>query len=296
MASETTVAVVGLGVMGAPMAKNLVRAGYGVIGYNRTPAKAEALAAHGVRPVTTLREAVENSDVIITNLPDSPDVEAVVTAPDGVLAHGRRGALWIDMSTIRPDVARDLAVQAAERGIEALDAPVSGGERGAIEATLSVMVGGEVAAFERARPVLDALGRTVVHVGPSGAGQTTKAANQLIVAGTIQLVAEALVFLRAHGVDTDAAVPVLGGGRASSRILAQDAGRMLSHDFTPGFRVDLHHKDLGIVTNAAREAGVAIPLGSVVAQLMGTLRAQGSGDLDSTALMALTEALSGRES
>ncbi|MBB5788364.1 2-hydroxy-3-oxopropionate reductase [Jiangella mangrovi] len=295
----TAIGFIGLGVMGGPMAANLVKAGFDVTGFNRSPAKVERLVAAGGRGATSAAEAVEGADVVVTMLPDSPDIEAVLLGgsgkgDDGVLARLAPGTVVVDMSTIRPDVARSLAAAGAERGIGVLDAPVSGGEQGAVDATLSVMVGGEAATFDTARPVLDAVGRTIVHVGPAGAGQTVKAANQLIVGGTLQLVSEALVFLDAHGVDRSRAVEVLAGGLAGSAVLDRKAPAMLARNFDPGFRVDLHHKDLGIVTAAAREAGVAIPLGALVATLMASLRAQGHGDLDHGALLLQVEQLSGR--
>ncbi|GAB2736005.1 NAD(P)-dependent oxidoreductase [Amycolatopsis magusensis] len=290
MSEQRTVAVIGLGIMGGPMAANLVRAGHDVIGYNRSREKVDALVAQGGRGAGSVAEAVTGADVVLTMLPDSPDVEGVA---GDLLANARPGALWIDASTIRPDVAARLNGAATERGIRMVDAPVSGGEAGAVEGSLSIMVGGTAEDVEAARPVLDAVGSTIVHVGPAGSGQTVKAANQLIVAGTIQLVAEALVFLDAHGVDAEAAVEVLAGGLAGNRILDRKAAGMIAGDYTPGFRVDLHHKDLGIVTSAAREAGVAIPLGAVVAQLMGALRARGHGSLDHSALRLLVEELSG---
>jgi 2-hydroxy-3-oxopropionate reductase len=292
----TTVAVIGLGIMGAPMATNLVKAGFDVIGYNRSRAKVDRLVEQGGRGAADVAEAVREADVVLTVLPDSPDVEAVVLGEGGVLDSARPGALLVDASTIRPDVSVRLAEAARARGLRAVDAPVSGGEAGAIEGSLSIMVGGEDADVVAARPVLEAVGSTVVHVGPAGSGQTVKAANQLIVAGTIELVAEALVFLEAHGVDTEAAVQVLAGGLAGNRILDRKAAGMIARQFTPGFRVDLHHKDLGIVTGAAREAGVAIPVGALVAQLMGALRAEGHGSLDHSALLLLVEQLSGRRS
>lgn len=290
----TNVAVIGLGIMGLPMAINLVKAGHNVIGFNRSPARIDQLVAAGGRGAANIIEAVREADVVITMLPDSPDVEDVVNGPDGVFANTPADATWIDTSTIRPDVTVRLANAAREAGLKAVDAPVSGGEAGAIEGTLSIMVGGDAADVEAIRGVLDAMGSTVVHVGPAGSGQTVKAANQLIVAGTIQLVAEALVFLEAHSVDTQAAVTVLAGGLAGNRILDRKAASMLERRFEPGFRVDLHHKDLGIVTAAARAAGVAIPLGAVVAQLMGALRAEGHGSLDHSALLLLVEQMSGR--
>jgi len=290
----TTVAVIGLGIMGGPMAANLLTAGYDVVGYNRSSDKVEKLVSRGGRGAADAAEAVRDADVVLTVLPDSPDVEAVVLGEGGVLDAAKAGTLLIDASTIRPDVSVRLAEAARARGLRAVDAPVSGGEAGAIEGTLSIMVGGTADDVAAARPVLEAVGSTVVHVGPAGSGQTVKAANQLIVAGTIQLVAEALVFLEAHGVDTQAAVEVLAGGLAGNRILDRKAAGMITRQFRPGFRVDLHHKDLGIVTSAAREAGVAIPVGALVAQLMGALRAEGHGSLDHSALLLLVEQLSGR--
>jgi 2-hydroxy-3-oxopropionate reductase len=204
--------------------------------------------------------------------------------------------LIIDFSSIRPDVTTALAAQAAERGFRLIDAPVSGGEAGAVNAALSIMVGGTPEDFDSAKPILDVVGKTVVHVGPNGSGQTVKAANQLIVAGNIQLLAEAIIFLEAYGVDTKAAVEVLGGGLAGSAVLNQKAQKMLDRSFDPGFRIELHHKDLGIVTAAAREAGVVAPLGALVAQLMASARANGDGGLDHSALLRGVERLSGRSS
>jgi len=290
----TTIAFIGLGIMGGPMAGHLVDAGHDVIGHNLSRAAVDALVARGGRAATSTADAVREADVVITMVPDSPDVDALVSGEDGVYANARPGALHIDCSTIRPDVARRVAEAGAERGIRVVDAPVSGGQAGAVEATLSIMVGGTAADVEAARPILATLGATVVHVGPAGSGQTVKAANQLIVAGNMQLLAEALVFLEAHGVDTDAATTVLAGGLAGSTVLDRKAAGMRARDFAPGFRVDLHHKDLGIVTAAAREAGVAIPLGAHVAQLMGSLRAQGHGALDHSALLLQVDQLSGR--
>lgn len=282
--------------MGMPMAHNLRRAGFDVVGYNRSRGKVDRFVADGGRGASSIREAVTGADIVMTNLPDSPDVETVMLGDDGVLAHAAEGTLLIDFSTIRPDTARIVHAQAAERGVAALDAPVSGGEKGAIDGTLAVMVGGDAAAFERAGEAFDAVGKTVVHVGPAGSGQTVKAANQLLVAGALELVAESIVFLEANGVDTEAGLRVLAGGRARNAILANEAERILRRDFTPGFRVELHHKDLGIMQAAARDAGVAIPLGGHVAQLVASLQAQGLGQQDSAALLTLVEQLSGRGS
>ena len=291
----TRIAFIGLGIMGSPMACNLVRAGHDVVGYTRTPAKSEPLMTAGGAATDTLAEAVTDAEAIITMLPDSPDVQAVILGDEGVLAHAKPGALIIDMSTIRPDVARKVAEEATAHGFRALDAPVSGGEPAAIEGTLSIMIGDEATDFEAAQPILEAVGSTIVHVGPAGAGQTVKAANQLIVAGTIELVSEALVLLEAYGLDTELALSVLAGGLAGSTVLQRKSAGMRACNFAPGFRVDLHHKDLGIVVDTAREAGVAIPLGAAVAVLMGALRAQGDGSLDHSALLLGVERRSGRQ-
>ena len=290
----SSIAFIGLGVMGMPMACNLLAAGFKVIGVNRSPQKSAAFVERGGRSSSTVAEAVAGADVVITMLPDSSDVEQVVVGEGGVLEHARAGTLLIDASTIRPETSRGVAEAAGDKGVRVLDAPVSGGEAGAIEGTLSIMVGGDQADFDDARPVLDAVGSTIVHVGPAGAGQTVKAANQLIVAGNIELLSEAIVFLGAHGVDLDAAVRVIGGGLAGSTVLDRKSAGMLARRFDPGFRVDLHHKDLGIVLDAARAAGVAIPLGAHVADMMTALRAQGGGTLDHSALLLQVERLSGR--
>ncbi|HWD42945.1 MAG TPA: 2-hydroxy-3-oxopropionate reductase [Actinomycetota bacterium] len=290
----TTVGFIGLGIMGGPMAANLVEAGFEVVGHNRSPDPVRRLEERGGRGADGVAAAVAEAEVVVTMLPDSPDVEAVALGDDGIYARARPGTLHLDMSTIRPEVARRLAAAGAERGLRVLDAPVSGGEQGAVDATLSIMVGGDRRDVDDARPVLEAVGRTVVHVGPAGAGQTVKAANQLIVAGTLELVAEAIVFLEASGVDTEAAVEVLAGGLAGSAVLERKAPAMLRRDFTPGFRVELHHKDMGIVTAAAREAGAVIPLGAAIAQLLASLQARGDGGLDHSALLKLVEELSGR--
>ena len=288
----TTIGFIGLGIMGAPMAANLVQAGFDVVGCNRSRAKVEDLVAMGGRGAADIAGAVQAADIVITMLPDSPDVLEVVLGADGVLAHSRPGQLLIDMSTIRPEASREIASAGGEVGLSTLDAPVSGGEAGAIDGSLSIMVGGTPTDVEAALPVLRAMGTTIVHVGPSGAGQTVKAANQLIVAGHLQLLAEALVFLEASEVDPEAAVQVLGGGLAGSAVLTRKAPAMLARDFTPGFRLALHHKDLGILTQAAREAGVVIPLGATVAQLVAALVARGDGQLDHSALLKLTTELS----
>jgi len=291
----STIAFIGLGIMGGPMAGHLVQAGHTVVGHNRSPAPVQRLVEAGGQGAESVAEAVSEADVIITMVPDSPDVEGLALGDDGIYANARSDAIHLDMSSIRPDVSVRLAEAGRERGIRVLDAPVSGGEAGAKEAKLSIMVGGEEADFKEARPILEAVGSTIVYVGPAGSGQTVKAANQLIVAGTIELVAEAIVFLEAYGVDIEAAIAVLAGGLAGNRILDRKGASMLARQFEPGFRINLHHKDMGIVTEAARAKGVAIPLGALTAQLVGAVRAQGEGGLDHSALLKGVERLSGRD-
>ncbi len=286
---------IGLGIMGGPMAANLVAAGHEVTGYNRSRAKVDRLVQQGGTAAATVAEAVRGADVVVTMLPDSPDVEAVVTAEDGVLAHLPAGTLLIDFSTIRPDVARQVAEAAADKGVRMLDAPVSGGEPKAVDGTLSIMAGGSEDTFAAAREVLDVVGSTIVHVGPAGAGQTVKAANQLMVAGNIGLLAEALVFLESYGVDTKAGLEVLGGGLAGSAVLDAKGSKMRDREFGPGFRLELHHKDMGIVQAAAREAGLTIPLGSLVSQLVAAANAQGDGALDHSGLLRQINNLNGRD-
>jgi len=235
---------------------------------------------------------VHASDVVITMLPDSPDVEDVVLGDGGVFANAAPGLLYIDMSTIRPDVAVRIAQSAEAKSINALDAPVSGGEAGAVEGSLSIMVGGSKEAYERARTVLTAMGRTIVHVGPAGSGQTVKAANQLIVAANLQGLAEAVVFLEAHGVELPSALEVLGGGLAGSAVLERKSQNMIERSFNPGFRLSLFQKDMGIVQAAAREKGVTTLLGSLLAQMISSLVARGDGDLDHSAMIRLVDELS----
>lgn len=290
----TNIAFIGLGIMGSPMACHLVRAGHAVVGFNRSPARTSALVEAGGVAAESIEEAVKGVDVVAVMVPDSPDVEDVMLGEGGIFTHAQPGTLIIDFSSIRPDVTRHLAEEASRRGLRLIDAPVSGGEAGAKNASLSIMVGAADDDFVTAKPILEVVGKTIVHVGPNGAGQTVKAANQLIVAGNIQLLAEALTFLRAYGVDLDAAVKVLGGGLAGSAVLDQKAGKMIARNFDPGFRIELHHKDMGIVTSAAREADVVIPLGAVVAQLMASALANGDGALDHCGLLLGVERLSGR--
>ncbi|SEF21729.1 2-hydroxy-3-oxopropionate reductase [Amycolatopsis pretoriensis] len=285
---------IGLGVMGAPMAAHLVAAGHDVSGYDVHAAAGEKLQAAGGRAASGVADAVAGADVVITMLPNHPQVEEVVLAAGGVLDAAEPGALLIDMSTIRPETSIAVAEAARDKKIRVLDAPVSGGQAGAEQASLSIMVGGSEEDFEAAKPVFDALGKTVVHVGPHGAGQVVKAANQLVVGGIYGLVAEAIVLLEASGVDAAVGLDVLAGGLAGSRILELKRKSMVEREFAPGFRIDLHHKDMGIALAAARQADVALPLTGLVAQLVAAGRAMGYGSLDHSALLKVAEQLSGR--
>jgi 2-hydroxy-3-oxopropionate reductase len=285
---------IGLGIMGAPMAAHLATAGHQVTGYARRPPAAQRLTEAGGTAVGSTAEAVTGAEVVITMLPNHPEVEEVVLGDDGVLANATDGLLLIDMSTIRPETSVEIAERGAERGVRSLDAPVSGGQAGAENASLSIMVGGDAADFTAAEPLFDILGGTIVHVGPHGAGQTVKAANQLVVAGIYALVSEAIVLLEGSGVDAKAGLDVLAGGLAANRILDQKRATMLARQFTPGFRIDLHDKDMGIAVAAARKAGVALPVTGLTAQLMAAAKAMGLGDLDHSALLTVVERLSGR--
>lgn len=290
----STIAFIGLGIMGSPMAVHLQNAGHDVVGYNLHPDKTQPLVEAGGRAAGSIAEAVGDVEIVAVMVPDSPDVQDVLLGEEGVFASAKEGTLVIDFSSIRPDVTVELAKAARAKGFRLLDAPVSGGEAGAKNAALSIMVGGDAADFETAKPLFDAVGKTIVHVGGNGAGQTVKAANQLIVAANIEALAEAVVFLEAYGVDLGPALDVLGGGLAGSKVLDQKRDNMAGRNFEPGFRIDLHHKDMGIVTSAAREAGVVVPLGGLVAQLMASARANGDGGLDHSGLLRGVERLSGR--
>ncbi|NUS90151.1 MAG: 2-hydroxy-3-oxopropionate reductase [Streptomyces sp.] len=294
-ATSRKIAFIGLGIMGGPMAANLVRAGHTVTGYNRSRAAIDTLVAAGGRGADSIAEAVSDAEVVITMVPADQQVKEVVLGEGGVLEHAAPGTLLIDMSSITPQTSLEVAAAARDKGLRTLDAPVSGGEAGAIEGVLSIMVGGDPDDFADAGPVFEALGTTIVHVGPHGAGQTVKAANQLMVAIHLQALAEAVVFLENAGVDLEAALEVLGGGLAGSTVLARKRDAVLGRDFKPGFRIDLHHKDMGIVTDAARAVGAPLPVGAVVAQLVASARACGDGGLDHSALLRGVERLAGRD-
>ncbi len=279
--------------MGTAMARNLVRAGHELIVHNRTRTKAEQLAKDGAKISDAPREVAEKSDIIITMVPGPPEVEEVVAGEDGMLEGAREGCLIVDMSTSSPVLARRLFRAAKDRGVGMLDAPVSGGDIGAAEATLSIMVGGDEDDFWRARPLFEAMGETVVHVGGPGAGQVVKACNQIVVALVIEAVSEALVLGSKAGVKPEKVIEVLSGGLAANKILGVKAEKLISHDFAPGGKVEYHRKDLGIALAAGREDGAALPATALVDQMFGALVAKGRSGWDHSALITLIEEGSG---
>lgn len=288
-----TVGFIGLGVMGLPMAGHLATAGYVVRGYSRSPETRRAARSRGVTAAGSVAEAVTDADVVITMLPDSPDVRTVALGGGGIIEHLRRGATYIDMSTISPRIAREVSQAFAEAGIRTLDAPVSGGQAGAEEASLSIMVGGETETLDASRPLLETLGRSIIHVGPAGAGQVVKAANQIAVATHLQALAEVVVFLEAQGIDVATGLEAIAGGLGGSTVISRKGPPVLAGSFTPGFRSELHDKDLGIVAEAARETNTVLPVTATVAQLMRSLVARGDGGLDHSALVQLARTMNG---
>jgi 2-hydroxy-3-oxopropionate reductase len=282
--------------MGKPMSLNLLKAGYPVVVHSRSPGPVLEVEKQGAKTASSPSEVAAAAGVVITMLPDTPDVEKVLTAENGVFAGMGPGALIIDMSTISPVVTRRLAAEAERRGATMLDAPVSGGDIGAINATLSIMVGGPEAAFQKALPIFEALGKNIIHIGESGAGQICKACNQLVAAQTIQAVSEALVLAAKAGVDAAKVRQALLGGFAQSRILEVHGQRMLDHTFIPGFRAALHLKDLEITLATGREYGVPLPGTAQTTELYKALLAAGHGDDDNSALFLVIEEMAGKGS
>jgi 2-hydroxy-3-oxopropionate reductase len=282
-----TIGFIGLGIMGKPMARNLLRAGYPLIVLNRSRAPMDELAGEGAQTGSSPQDLAARSDVVITMLPDSPDVESVALGSDGIIAGIRDGALWIDMSTIAPATTKRVAAELARKNVTSVDAPVSGGEKGAIDAALSIMVGGSDEAFERAKPIFEALGKNIVHVGELGAGQVTKACNQIVVGVTIEAVAEALTLAELSGVDPNKVRAALLGGFAQSKILEVHGQRMIDRTFNPGFKARLHRKDMNIAANAGDEHGIDLAATKLVRERFDQLIARGDGDRDHSALRTL---------
>jgi 2-hydroxy-3-oxopropionate reductase len=291
MESKPTVGLIGLGIMGRPMARNLLKSGYALTVHDLDRAAVDELAAEGAVAGASPAGVAAATDVLVTMLPDSPQVREVYAGPNGAFEALRPGWLAVDMSSISPGTARELAAAAAAGGAELLDAPVSGGEPGAIAGTLSIMVGGTATGFERARPILDALGTTIVHCGPAGAGQVVKVCNQVVVAVVIEAVSEALVLGAKAGVDPAKIADVLQGGLAATKVLELRRANLLSGNFKPGFRVRLHLKDLKNALELAREIDVSLPAAATVDQLMRAMAAAGRADYDHSGLITMLEDL-----
>jgi len=290
------VGFVGLGTMGGAMAANAARAGFDVSAWNRTPGRAVELADLGVSMADNPSAVAAASEIVITMVSDTPDVESVLFGPDGVSKGAGEGSLVVDMSTISPSATRDFAERLATQQVAMLDAPVSGGSEGAKKGTLSIFVGGEAAHLERARPVLQSLGTTITHVGPIGAGQAVKAVNQVILAGTYLGVAEGVVLALKSGLDVEQVIAALSGGAAQSWVLTNRSGRMLENDYPLGFKVALHRKDLGIALSMARELGASLPVSELCEAIEAGLIGQGHEDDDMSAVARSIRAGSGMES
>jgi len=290
---EKRVGFIGLGIMGMPMAKNLIEAGFEVIVYNRTASKAEQMASQGAKKVNSPKELAEETQVIITIVADTPDVESVILGENGVIEGIKTDSVVIDMSTISPETTRKMAARLKEKGAHMLDAPVSGGEQGAIDGTLSIMVGGEAKIFERCKPVFQAMGKNIICVGSNGMGQTVKLMNQILVAGTLNAVVEALVFAQKSGVDLDKAIDAVKGGAASSWQLINLAPRIIKRDFQPGFMIDLMQKDLNLVMETVEAAKLPLPVTSLIHQMYYSLQCRGEGKAGTQALVKALEHLTG---
>jgi 2-hydroxy-3-oxopropionate reductase len=295
MAERETVGFIGLGLMGKPMALNVIKAGFPLVVHSRSRGPVETLAQAGARVAGSPAEVAREATVVITMVPDSPDVELVLAGPNGVFEGVRKGTVLIDMSSISPVVTRRLAAQAATHGATLLDAPVSGGDIGAIQGTLSIMVGGDAAALNRVRPILNAMGNPdrVIHIGDSGAGQICKVCNQMAIGGTLAVVSEVMALATKAGVDPAKVRQALLGGFAASRVLEVHGQRILEKNYTPGFRAGLYNKDMGIAMETARSNQVPVPVSAVVAQLVGAMVASGRSEDDYSGLAQVFFELAG---
>jgi len=288
-----TIGFIGLGIMGRPMAKNLLAAGYPLVVHSRSRGPVDELVAAGAKASGSPREVAGRCDVLITMLPNSPDVELVALGANGIVEGARPGLLYIDMSTISPLVSQKVGKVLEAKGVRMLDAPVSGGEKGAIDAALSIMVGGEPTVFEKALPILKSMGKTITLLGPLGSGGFTKLANQIIVAVNLTALAEALTLAKKAGLDRELTLKALAGGLAGSKCLEQKTPNYVANSYKPGFKIDLHFKDLGLIMESARALGVPLPATAVVQELFNALRVKGRGALDHSAIITLLEDLAG---
>ena len=284
---------IGLGIMGRPMARNLLKAGHTLVVHSRSRGPVEEIVKAGATAAASPRDVAAQCDVLITMLPNSPEVEQVALGPGGIIEGARRGLIFADMSTISPIVSRKIGAALEPKGVAMLDAPVSGGEKGAIDGTLSIMVGGDKAVFERVLPILQAMGKTITLLGPLGFGGFTKLANQIIVAVNLTALAEALTLGKKAGLDRELLLTALAGGLAGSKCLDQKRSNYVSNTYNPGFKIDLHYKDLGLIMESARALGVPLPATAVVQELFSALRVKGRGGLDHSGVITLLEDLAG---
>jgi 2-hydroxy-3-oxopropionate reductase len=295
MNQALSVGYIGLGLMGKPMARNIMKAGFPLVAHNRSRAAVEELVAQGAKAAASPAEVASQVDVIFTNLPDTPDVLQVALGESGIIEGAHPGLIFVDNSTIKPATARQIAAQLAEKEVLSLDAPVSGGDIGAQNATLTIMVGGPERALQRVMPVLEAMGKTITHVGESGAGQIAKAANQIMVAAQMVAMGELLIFARKAGADPEKVVDAIRGGAAQCWTLDVKPQRLFAGNRSPGFKAYMQAKDLGIVMDTARQYGIPAPSAAVHAQLFDAMLEMGMADLDNSAIVGVMETLAGVE-
>ena len=288
-----TIGFIGLGIMGKPMSKNLLKAGYPLIVHSRSRSPVDEVVKAGARAASSPKDVAAQCDVLITMLPNSPDVEQVALGNGGIIEGARPGLIFLDMSTISPIVSRKVGAALAAHGVTMLDAPVSGGEKGAVEAALSIMVGGDRTTFEAVLPIFQAMGKTVTLLGPLGFGGFTKLANQIIVAVNLTALAEALTLGKKAGLDRELLLTALAGGLAGSKCLDQKKPNYIASTYNPGFKIDLHFKDLGLIMESARALGVPLPATAVVQELFSAMRVKGRGGLDHSGIITLLEDLAG---
>ena len=284
---------IGLGIMGRPMARNLLKAGHSLVVHSRSRGPVDELVKAGAKAAGSPKDVAAQCDVLITMLPNSPEVEQVALGPNGIVEGARRGLVFIDMSTISPIVSQKVGKALEAKGVAMLDAPVSGGEKGAVDGALSIMVGGDKAVFERVLAIFQAMGKTITLLGPLGFGGFTKLANQIIVAVNLTALAEALTLGKKAGLDRDLLLTALAGGLAGSRCLEQKKPNYLANTYNPGFKIDLHYKDLGLIMESARALGVPLPTTAVVQELFNAMRVKGRGGLDHSSIITLLEDLAG---
>jgi len=285
------VGYIGLGLMGKSMARNVLKAGFPLVVHNRSRGAVDELATEGATPASSPEEVAQQVDVVITNLPDSPDVEQVVLGPQGIIAGAHEGLIFVDNSTIKPATARLIAEQLSEKGVQALDAPVSGGDIGARNGTLTIMVGGPAEALEKVRPVFEAMGKSITHIGEAGSGQVAKAANQIMVAAQMVAMGELLIFAQKAGADPQKVIEAIKGGAAQCWTLDVKPPRLFDGNRQPGFKARMQAKDLNIVMESARSFGVPLLAASAHTQLFNAMVEQGWGDLDNSAVIAIIEML-----